>query len=75
MATSRKLEPGQVAAARWVAAVFCSVVGLQLGWLSTTLLGEWNVVPALLLAGGGIALGYWLGSRRNPFFDTGRGPG
>lgn len=69
MVASRRLEPGQIAATVGIVAVFCSVVGLQLGWMTVELLGEWNAVPAILLAGGGIALGFLLGSRRNWLFE------
>lgn len=71
MTVPSRLESGQGVAAVGIAAVFCSVVGLQLGWMTKELLDEWNAVPAVLLAGGGIALGFWLGSRRNWFFEKG----
>lgn len=69
MAASKRLETGPGVAAVGIVAVFCSVVGLQLGWMTMELLGERNAVPAVLLAGGGIALGFLLCSRRNWFFE------
>lgn len=70
MTASRRPETGQGVAVAGVAAVFCSVVGLQLGWMTTELLGEWDAVPAVLLVGGGTALGFWLGSKRNWLSET-----
>ena len=69
MVASGRLEAGVGGAAVGVAVVLCSVVGLQLGWLSAGLLGGWDAVPAALLAGGGIAFGFWLGSRRDWFSE------